>query len=851
MLKELAHTLIETGYATSADIEEALQRQVLHGGSLGTNLLEAGVLDEEALIGCLGQATGLPVAGRDAIGEIDPQLTRLFPLLFAETYHLVPLRVEGAMLRVLVSEVPDALILNRIRDRLGLSLIPVITSEIRLHGAMSQLYGTELLPRFSALLAHIDGNTVSRDPAKGTYRGSVLSWGISSTPISAHAAKDATGRKLDLRRLLSEIEATSERDPAVNILLGAGAAMFDFSALFLVQEKSFNGWRGTDSVATQRITRVSLPLSTPSVLQTVYVTGGHYLGPVPQSRPNQKLLADLGRPAPRAALMAPIKVSGKMTAIFYADNGDRGISQRRVAAVLLLTQRLGIALERAIRKRKSSVERVLSSQSRAPGSTDSTRLSESKFESLTHEVAPSLSPPLPGIDARLSKVLGDSLEVELVDSESDDSAIEVTIEQDVVAIEEDEADQAWESVSFEGIDSSPDATVRAFRQGLNRHSSLSEANKDDSYVAFKDVNEGPEQSLDEWQDVLVDTTQAAEKKVAGGARSTPSHRTSATWEQVIERAKGASQWTRAASSKSTPTPEAAQAGDDINETELLLDSLEVTASQQRRDAIEKLLALGDKVNDALRMRFPGNLLFDPLETKEKIPPFSECSGLTELLFARGTDVASLVVPFLDDPDPIRRFFAIYYLMAVPYPPALDALARRLYDRESRNRHLAADALRSYGREANYQRIVEGIRGQLSVPVLEAQVSAVQLLGQLRDPAAVPALIPLLVSPTQELSRAAASSLAVICAQEFGYDASKWSLWWRNNYNRPRPLWLMQGLRADSVSIRRIADHELRILTGRRSEFDANAAIELRQKAIAAWESWWGQVSGEIHPQAGG
>ena len=52
-------------------------------------------------------------------------------------------------------------------------------------------------------------------------------------------------------------------------------------------------------------------------------------------------------------------IGDKLAIILYADNGARGISPRRVAAVLLLTQRASIAFERLIRKRKGAADRMV------------------------------------------------------------------------------------------------------------------------------------------------------------------------------------------------------------------------------------------------------------------------------------------------------------------------------------------------------------------------------------------------------------------------------------------------------------------------------------------------------------
>jgi HEAT repeat protein len=183
------------------------------------------------------------------------------------------------------------------------------------------------------------------------------------------------------------------------------------------------------------------------------------------------------------------------------------------------------------------------------------------------------------------------------------------------------------------------------------------------------------------------------------------------------------------------------------------------------------------------------------------------------------------LPHLESNDRVKRFFAIYFLYAVRYPAALELLARRIYDSEPRNRYLAADALRTYRTEPAYRRIVQSLRDHLKVPVVEAQVATVQVLGQLRDPSCVPSLIPLVVSPRQALARASASALTVICTQAFGANVARWAEWWQTHFNKPREAWLVEGMRHDDPGIRRIAAREFQLLTGRPSPTSSSAIVE--------------------------
>ncbi len=808
MSQELSQTLLKERVVASTQLDEALERQVVFGGSLDTNLLESGTVSEQDLLHALSLTFKAPPAAKANIDQIGAHIPRLFPLVFAETYHMVPYRLVEEDLWVLVNGAPDEQLLARIHERLRLRVMPAVTTEVRLHYAMHRLYGTTLLPRFSNLIQKLDGELPKAPEGVGA-REHVLSWGMQSAPIAPTRARgDKKRATIDLRALLARLDAATDRDSIVEILLSATIGIFDFAGLFLVQGDTVNGWRGTTPDATGKIVRVSLKVELPSVFQTIYATQGHYLGPLPQNSINAKLLADMGRTPPRAALVAPITVGGKLAAMLYADNGAAGVPPKRVAAVLMLAQRAGMCLETLLRRRKQLAAQQASA-------------------------APTPTPPAASGDGWMVQ----SRRVELVAEEPAAAARALPVDasaiaeasQDEVIVGADAEQHHIEPVANAAFLETPEVTE--IHEVEEVEEVEAEVVGDQGYEAFADVKDS--EALDDWEDVLLEAASSAteDKGVERKKHAPPS----VTWEDVIAEAE------RSATLLSAPQS-IEVAGQVVDEKDLLFDGLEAQDPETRRNAIQRLAALGSSIDNDLRDRFPGPLSFDPLAPDVRLPPFRRVNGFCELLATRGDSAAGIVLAHLESEDARRRFFAIYFLHAVHYPPALGGLARRLYDTEPRNRYLAADALRTYGKEAGYTHIVQGLRDQLKVPILETQVTTIEVLGQLREPSAVPSLIPLVMAPRPEVQSAAASALAVICAQAFGPDVTRWAQWWQSHFNRPRGAWLVEGLRHPHPAIVRIAHGELMLLSGRSIPFDLDGPQDQREQVIRAWEAWWAQAS---------
>ena len=834
----LPQLLIRRRLVAPGGIEEALQRQVVFGGSLGTNLLELEVISEADLLAILAEATGLPVASKADIDAIPQTITDVLPLLFAETYHLVPFFLDAGELGVLVHKGRDEDLFARIAQRLSVQVTAKVTCEIRLHYAMHRLYGTALQPRFEALLRKLDGTTPmaiatpdKKTPAAETPSGAtntttpahILTWGLSTTHVHPQGS-DQNARGLRLRNLLTQLDEGHDRDAIVDVLLGATLSVFEFAGIFLVQDDMVHGWRATSPEATQMVARAILSLNEPSVFATLHATHGHYLGPLPQAPANTTFLSLIGRAAPRTAFLAPIRVGGKVPAILYADNGpDQGVPHRRVTALLLFTQRTGVALERLIRQQRERAGALLAGEpdiADAPGPATSLP---------THEEVLGRPPMvIPGSPTP---------------THHDTTAIPIPATADETDKTDDET--LWSSVQFDDIEIPQPGDLTGADGDAEQDGG---GDMGEGLVAFPEVTDSAQESLDDWEDVLYDTTVAKEDAPADPARppERAAGRPQTTWEEVL------TELDATATIVPTPGPTTVEvAGERMDERLLLLEGLDAQSRDVHRAAIEGLLRAGDALDDTLRDRFPGNVIVDPFALNATLPHFEACSGLLALLKARGANAAGVVLPHMDSPERHKRFFAIYYLLTVHVPEGIPALAQRLYDTEPQNRSLAADSLRRYTREEAYRRIVTGLRAQLQVPVLATQVATTQILAQLREPSAVPSLIPLVVAPSDDLAQVANSALAVLTGQSFGRDLTRWQQWWQGNYNRARVVWLLEGLANSAAGMRRVCHNELVLLSGQNVDYDPNAPESIRRRGVEAWYAWLRQVSaGAPAPSSG-
>ncbi|WP_224368485.1 GspE/PulE/PilB domain-containing protein [Hyalangium versicolor] len=101
MKKRLGDILLARGVVDSLQLQSALAFQRQWGLPLGQVVVDQGFAGVEQVFSALEEQTGIPAVDLDS-HTVDPRLARLVPLKVAESYRVVPLRLEGPRDSVLV-----------------------------------------------------------------------------------------------------------------------------------------------------------------------------------------------------------------------------------------------------------------------------------------------------------------------------------------------------------------------------------------------------------------------------------------------------------------------------------------------------------------------------------------------------------------------------------------------------------------------------------------------------------------------------------------------------------------------------------------------------------------------------
>jgi hypothetical protein len=138
------------------------------------------------------------------------------------------------------------------------------------------------------------------------------------------------------------LDGVNDRDAIARTVLRYARSKFRRALLLTVHRGAAHGWAGLgEKLGPEAVRRMRLALGTPGILETVVTTQAHFLGPIPKTDANIRLLKALGGGVPGNAFVVPILALGRVVNVFYADNGKGAVvDSGDVGELLILATRI-------------------------------------------------------------------------------------------------------------------------------------------------------------------------------------------------------------------------------------------------------------------------------------------------------------------------------------------------------------------------------------------------------------------------------------------------------------------------------------------------------------------------------
>lgn len=354
----LGELLVNAGKITPTQLEETLKGQAIFGGRFGTNLVEMGYLDEQELAHFLSQKTGIAHTSPGQLTDIPPHVVGAVPEEYVRKYRVIPVALNNRKLTLAMLDPSDFHAIDEIAFATGYIVVPVIAPELRLLSAMEKYYGIKREVRYISVeglsrnRAHNAAPAAQPKPAKAAApppppeddpwlsaeEAEILELPLldesecfgdlslepTLDPLAGSSLYHIAPEKdYSLDGVLTGLAHAEDRDQIADLIVGHLAQRFPRVAFFLLRGGKAAGWLAqVDQKPVPDFEAVEILPAEPSALQVVDETKSFYLGPLPATAGNVRLLKGLGGGNPPHNLLVPLMMMGRVVAVLYLEGGS-------------------------------------------------------------------------------------------------------------------------------------------------------------------------------------------------------------------------------------------------------------------------------------------------------------------------------------------------------------------------------------------------------------------------------------------------------------------------------------------------------------------------------------------------
>jgi hypothetical protein len=679
-----------------------------------------------------------------------------------------------------------------------------------------------------------------------------------------------------------ELEEATERDAVLDLFFDFARQFFDYSAFFVVHHDTAEGRDAFgDGASRDRVAGIQVPLDGPSLLKKARDYGeATVIAPATEGL-DAVLWTDLQLTKKTPVLLVPLVVRRRVVGLLLGHTGDLAIDETAKKEVVSFSRAVGAAFERIIVAKKRAA---------APPPRDTTKMSApppidtEKTPAVAYRPDPTLpetlpkaskAPPptqaSPTLSSREATTAPDpgarraaeaaAIAVALVNeprlSETSDAPPPPTVaavrrprgapipreEPPDLRPRSDAPRRDAEPPARRSSKPPPDAAeaveLRSGSQDPRAEPSEPPTRRhgrgalSPDELGRKPTSDAPERAptLEE-RHVEDDEARALLAEIDDGWRGPRSQRRPPSDQAISVPAHSPP------SKRSRPPEQLPSVIVDVEEeVATLVERFVNDPSDEQAEA--ELLRLGQAAMPAIMARFPGPLDVPPSRLGDPLPRVTACGPVLRLIARQRRVALPFVLSHIDSNDPETRMWATFLLSELAYPEAVEPLVARVFDTSPRVRKVARVAARAVA-EVAVAAIVERL-GKVALQSEAApgdRIVAIETLGELREPLAVPVLIGALGDQNADIGVASRAALMLIARQDFGVDARKWNAWFSANATKHRIEWLIDALDHEISGMRKAAGIELRSLTKEFYGYSEDLPKRERERAQQRYREWW-------------
>jgi hypothetical protein len=352
----LGERLYSLRLVSRSDVRAALHQQHLHGGRIGTQLVQLRSLTLDQLSTALGAHLAVPAIVSGEFEAITPDVVERVPRALAEKHTAVPVSLKASGTLVVAMLDPRSLgAIDDLERAAGARIVACVAPELRLRYWLERLYGVARSPE---LLRAAEAGA----PAAGERRKRIPSVPPLSPRDQAQLLPSLAGGGEEVEITVSSAQRSEDGQAAADRLSQAASgeqvadAVASYLALtphggllFRVRPDVALFWRAAGQLDVPSAKLVAVPLSLPTAFRTACQTRKTFRGQPPEAGRewHQRLSALFGVGAPHEIVVVPVVTAGRPIALLYVESGPDGpLADVQIADLEGLAEAISAGLQR-------------------------------------------------------------------------------------------------------------------------------------------------------------------------------------------------------------------------------------------------------------------------------------------------------------------------------------------------------------------------------------------------------------------------------------------------------------------------------------------------------------------------
>lgn len=136
-MEKIGELLLKERVITPDQLKKAIEEQKIHGGRLGSTMVNLGFIKEYELVNFLSKQYGVPAVNLREF-EIDPKVAKLVPYDVCDKYTLIPINRAGSTIILAIADPSNIFAIDDVKFLTGYNVEVVVSSEAAIREAIER-----------------------------------------------------------------------------------------------------------------------------------------------------------------------------------------------------------------------------------------------------------------------------------------------------------------------------------------------------------------------------------------------------------------------------------------------------------------------------------------------------------------------------------------------------------------------------------------------------------------------------------------------------------------------------------------------------------------------------------------